>query len=230
MNLVVYTAITGRISDELRLPVEAAARYAGQARFVCFTDRARYGDRLGPWEVRPPVWTHPSVPRRTARWHKANAHLLFPDADATAWCDGCFEMRVPPLDLLTLGFPDPGSGPDVSTFRHHERDCIYQEAEACKRLRKDDPATIDAQMARYRAEGFPAGLGLVETTCVLRRNTPEAAAFGAAWWAEMAAGSLRDQLSFNYVSWKLGMPYGVVDGWRERNRYFNFYPHWELPE
>ena len=225
MRPVVYTTIVGRISDELRLPVEAAGKFAHEADFVCFTDRDVYGDEFGPWQVRRPVWSHPSVPRRTARWHKAKAHALFPDAPATVWCDGCFEMRVAPSALVRLAAL---TGHKIATFQHHERSCTYQEAAACKRLRKDDPATIDAQMGRYAAEGFPVLLGLVETTCVVRFPGDDASRFGDAWWGEMAKGSLRDQLSFNYVSWRLGVPYGVIDGWRERNRYFNFYPHREL--
>lgn len=225
MKPVVYTTIVGRISDELRLPVEAAEKFSHEADFVCFTDRDVYGEEFGPWQVRRPAWSHPSVPRRTARWHKSKPHVLFPDAPATVWCDGCFEMRVAPSALVRLAAL---TGRKVATFRHHERSCIYQEAVACKKLRKDDPKAIDDQMRRYALEGFPQNLGLVETTCVVRFPGDEASRFGDAWWGEMEKGSLRDQLSFNYVSWKLGIPYGVIDGWREKNRYFNFYPHREL--
>lgn len=223
-RIVVYTCIVGRITDELRLPVETAAQHCGDVDFVCFTDRARYGDAFGPWRVLPPAWSHPSVPRRTARWHKALPHRILPGYDVWVWCDGCFELRVPPRPFAVDAL---AHGPALATFRHHERDCVYREAEACKRLRKDDPAVLDAQAARYRDAGFPPRLGLVETTCVIRRDTPEVRAFDEAWWGEMAGGSLRDQVSFNYVAWRRGFAYHCIDGWRERNKYFNFYPHHE---
>jgi hypothetical protein len=68
---------------------------------------------------------------------------------------------------------------------------------------------IDAQIARYRAEGLPESSGLIEAPILLRRHTPAVARLNAAWWAELARGSRRDQLSFNYASWKLGFCYAT---------------------
>lgn len=220
---VFYTAIFGRISDELRVPLVADSATTG-IRFVCFTDRGRYGSRYGPWEVRPAVWTHPSVPRRTARWHKANAHLLFPDAAVSLWCDGCLQLLVPPEVLFAEG----AGGPDLMTFRHPQRTCVYLEAKACERFRKDHPQTMQAQVARYHAEGYPANNGLAETTCVLRRHGDRVEDFNRMWWAEMATGSLRDQLSFDYCCWRLKLPYGRLGGCRNFNDHFKFFPHREL--
>jgi hypothetical protein len=222
-NIVIYTAITGRISDELRVPTGDGTRPAPGVRWVCFTDREKYGTRYGPWVVHKPVWTHPSVPRRTARWHKASAHTLFPDADVSLWCDGCFQLHVYPLDLVAY-LKDT----DVATFYHPDRDCIYDEEVACRRLKKDFPEVMAAQTARYRAENYPPHNGLAETTCVLRRHTPQVAELNTLWWSEMDRGSLRDQLSFDYCCWKLGMRYSKVGGCRGQNPYFRFYPHREL--
>jgi hypothetical protein len=35
---------------------------------------------------------------------------------------------------------------DMMICRHPQRDCIYEEAEACKALGKDDPQRIDGHM------------------------------------------------------------------------------------
>ena len=47
--------------------------------------------------------------------------------------------------------------------------------------------------------------GLVEAPVILRRHTAAIRALNEAWWAELVRGSRRDQLSFNYVAWKLGL-------------------------
>ena len=232
-KLVIYTAITGRISDELRLPVGDGLRLDPGIEFVCFTDRERYGTRFGPWTVRHPEWTHPSVPRRTARWHKAMACRLFPYAQYSMWCDGCFQLRAAPRTLIRFLEHIPSRNNkslacDVATFEHPDRNCIYAEGVACIRLRKDDPVTIGAQMTRYQSERYPANNGLAETTCVLRRHTPQIALLGERWWDEMNRGSLRDQLSFDYCCHNLGIKYGLMGGCRGTNPHFSFYPHREL--
>jgi len=33
-----------------------------------------------------------------------------------------------------------------------------------------------------------------------------------AWWREIEAGSVRDQLSFNYCAWRLGFAYRTFPG------------------
>ena len=94
-------------------------------------------------------------------------------------------------------------------FRHHERRSIYEEAEACKAYGLDRAEVIDAQIARYWAEGLPESSGLIEAPILLRRRTPAVARLNTAWWAELARASRRDQLSFNYESWKLGFRYAA---------------------
>jgi hypothetical protein len=105
---------------------------------------------------------------------------------------------------------------DVATWTHPERDCTYDEAEACIRHGKDRPEVIREHIARIRADGFPAHAGLVSAGFMLRRNTPPVQALCEAWWAQLASGSIRDQLSFNYAAWKLGFPYLAL-------------PHYPLP-
>jgi hypothetical protein len=94
----------------------------------------------------------------------------------------------------------------MCVFRHHARSCIYEEAEACKVRRLDSPELIDGQMARYREEGFPARFGLQELAVILRRHSEAVEDFDRRWWEEISRGSRRDQLSFQYVRWKTGLP------------------------
>jgi len=200
------------------------AKLSPDTRVVLITDRDVPPDfppvERGHWELMAPKWIHPN-PRRAARYHKLHPHLLFPDADMSVWIDGSQEMTADPRDIFDKYMRDR----DISTFKHPERTCVYQEQRACLRLKKDDPVKMKQQMDRYIAEGYPAFNGMVETTMTCRRHTPDVARFNEAWWFEIQKGSLRDQLSFNFVSWKLGIPYSHVPGCRDKSPYCKFYPH-----
>lgn len=216
-ELVVYTAITGGFNNELRRPVvhDPAGR---EIRFVCFSDCV--DSALTPWELCRPMWTH-ADPRRIARWHKVNSHVLFPRADYTLWHDGNQNLVFNPWELVDRFLRDG----DIASYKHPQRDCVYEEHKACIQRKKDDPQVIRDQMDRYKAEGYPAHNGLLETTVMLRRNCPAVTDFNAAWWSEIAAGSRRDQLSVNYVLHSLKIPIVHLPGQRDRPVFFKYYPH-----
>lgn len=214
MSIVVYTAIVGENGDLLRHPL---CDQPG-VRLVCFTDRPVHDP--GPWEVRPPA-RFDRTPRRTARWHKVNSRLLFPDAEAAVWADGSMQLKVPAARLVADGL----AGHNVlASFRHHQRDCVYAEYRACLRLRKDDPAVMRRQVDHYQFLGYPPHNGLAETGCVVR--VPAAcAAFEAQWWDLLDRFSHRDQLSFDVAAWRLGLAYGRLEGTAPRSPYFVYHPH-----
>jgi hypothetical protein len=146
-------------------------------------------------------------PARAARFPKINAHLALPETEYSLWIHASIGITCPfPLPLLAELFL---SDCDLYVFRHHERRSIYEEAEACEAYGLDRPEVIDGQIARYRAEELPESSGLIEAPILLRRHTPAVARLNAASWAELARGSRRDQLSFNYVCWKLGFRYAT---------------------
>lgn len=86
---------------------------------------------------------------------------------------------------------------------------MYTEAEKILEWRLDAPSLVKAQVARYRTEGYPENNGLAETGITLRRHTDAAKRHGEAWWAEIAGGSRRDQLSFDYCCARSGVRYAT---------------------
>lgn len=222
MRWVCYTAITGDDRDRLYDPPLPANLCD---RLFCFTDDPRrvVGTR---WQAREPLQPSGDEPlrgRRLARYQKLNAHVLFPDVDASLWLDGTFTPNVDPGEFLEWAL----RAADIVTFKHHERVCVYQEYEACLRLRKDDPETMKAQLNRYYHERYPYFHGMACTNIVARKHTAEIAKFNETWWNELRRGSLRDQLSFNYSLWRCGLrtgyfPKGVYDF---NNPWFTYRPH-----
>lgn len=216
-ELVVYTCIMGKIGDRLYPPHRWPEHR--DFRLVCFTDQTETVRREKSWEVRPPSYTHP-VPRRAARAHKVLAHELFPDAAWTLWIDGCLTPNDDPAKILTAHEKH-----SLAVFKHEERGCLYEELEACIRLKKDDPSLMRKQVDTYRKRGYPEKNGLAETTALLRKRSSATEKLNKAWWREIEQGSLRDQLSFDYVAWQLKITYAHLQGGRTKSPYFSFRPH-----
>ena len=226
MSLVVYTAIGGGY-DVLR----HTGRAPDDPRFVAFSDTAYLPWKTPPyrylgWEIRPLAPDHFGSWRMRAKAHQVMPHCDFPDAEYSLYLDG---THVPApgyrLERLAEVFL---RDTDLATFAHPHRICAYQEAAACLVTERDDPARIRAQMRRYQAEGFPRDHGLPGITALLRRHTPAVRAFNELWWNEIQAGSYRDQLSFPYVAWKLGLAWTPIPGHCYYSSLFTYVPHGEL--
>lgn len=216
-RLVVYTAIFGDIPDRLLPPRRAPDP---GVRWVCFTDRPGSFEGHGAWELRPPAWTHDDG-RRAARHHKVLSHRLFPEADVAVWHDGNIRLTVDPWRIVDRHL----AGHELAAFRHSQRGCVYEELEACLALGKDDPERMRAQVARYRAEGYPERRGLSETGMLVRRHTPRVAAFNEAWWREIEGGSVRDQLSFDVTLWRVGLEPATMPGTSRKSPYLKYTRH-----
>jgi len=220
-SLVVYTAIFGDIGDRLQ-PV---ARFRSpEVAFHAYVDGVSTPTESAEgWELRPAAWEHDADPRLRARRHKLLSHELYPDTPATLWLDGCLTPAQDPRLLVSQYLGD--GKPEIYFFRHMQRDCVYQECEACIRLAKDLPGTLRAVAKRYRREGYPYNNGLAETTAVLRANTQRIREFNASWWAELLENSVRDQVSCDYVAWRMSLEYGTFPGTRMTCPHFTWIPH-----
>ncbi len=207
--LVVYTAIFGNY-DHLKQPRVISP----ETNYYLVTD-ANLLSPPHPWRIKTisESYNCPRDPVRRARWCKTHPEILFPRAESTVWIDGNIRLLTS-IDELTRQalWQDPKNPLDIGLFAHPHRSCVYTEASACIALDKDDPKVIQAQVARYREEGYPFNAGLVATGVVVRRHTGQISFLNRAWWSEIQGGSIRDQLSFNYVVRKLGVRYGVIPG------------------
>jgi hypothetical protein len=217
LRLVVYTAIFD-IGDQLH-PVPGLGP---DVAFHCYTDVQQPWQGADGWWRLPAVWAHPTKPRLRARRHKLMAHQLYPHVEYTLWVDGCLTPTDPDLLLRPEHYL---AQHDLCVFKHMQRDCIYAEMDACLELKKDSPDIIERLRARYTAEKYPVKRGLAETTAVLRRTNDLTQRLNEAWWAELSANSIRDQLSFDYVCWRQGRAYNTFAGTRCASPHFRWRPH-----
>ena len=162
-------------------------------------------------------------PLMRAKRYKVLAHEALPSGTAfSLWVDGSMEFssRLHPGELARQYLGDA----DLALFRHPSRVCLYDEAYVCSLKGLDDPGVMAAQMGRYRAEGYPRNNGLAECCVILRRHTPAVARLNEMWWGEITNGSRRDQLSFGYACWKLGIKYALLPG-SHTSMEFKIHPH-----
>jgi hypothetical protein len=172
-------------------------------------------------------WTLKAVPdlfispRRNSRMPKILAHQ-YADADYSLWIDGNITLKVPMQHLIDEWMlPDDW---DMAIFKHHARDCIYDEAMICATNHLDDPEKIINQVRGYEIKEFAKHKGMAECGVILRKHSPKMEAFNNAWWSEYGRHAHRDQLSFPIAVEKTGLrvhyitpsvyqhPYFEIDG------------------
>jgi Protein of unknown function (DUF616). len=166
--------------------------------------------RCPGWQIEP-MASSCMDPLMQAKRYKVLAHeVLPPGAEFSLWVDGSIEVGVDlHPEVLALRYLKEV---DLALFRHAHRNCLYDEARACQLRRLDDSMVMARQMNRYRAEGYPRNNGLAECCVILRRHTSAVTKLNELWWREINNGSRRDQLSFNYACWKLGLKYSLLPG------------------
>ncbi|MCE5194175.1 MAG: DUF616 domain-containing protein [Nitrospiraceae bacterium] len=196
---VVYTCITNKYDDLVDHSYKDP-----KWDYVCFTDDLSIKNNGNlSWQVRPIIFTALD-PVRNQRWHKLHPHILFPEYERSLWVDG--NVNVLKKDL----FEDLGKAikefMKISSAPHRDRNCVYEELEACIALNKDDFKIMKKQIEMIKKDGFPAKQGLFETNILFRENNDKKnIELMNDWWSWVENFSRRDQLSFTYALWKHGV-------------------------
>lgn len=190
------------------------------------------GDVPAPWTAVP--WKTCGDPRLAAKAPKMTpAGLPVTLARHVVWIDANMEVTAASFAREAVDAIRDG----VAVWRHPERDCIYDEADASIRLAPAKYAhlPIVEQVDAYRAEGHPAHGGLYACgTVAWDLDDERALRLGAAWLVECARWTIQDQLSFPVVCRRLGVTPGVFPveqiGWKGRrkllhNRWLRIHPH-----
>jgi hypothetical protein len=217
-KVAIYTSIMGGYEGLLpQRPQEGVD-------FICFSDTPL---RARPWKtilINPPALD----PTRQNRYYKLLPHLHLPDYAASIYIDGNMMVKGNVVDWAwELLEQKPMWAFDHQQSGANGRDCLYEEHLALLRMweqgfQKDDPASMNAQIARYRAEGYPEHNGLTFNSVLLRNHhDPLVEQTMNLWWEQVRTGSRRDQLSFNYAAWKTGLEFGIIPGDVRRHTHFH---------
>jgi len=216
---VIYTAIFGEY-DNITEPSFIPDGWD----FVCFTD----GDiKSDIWDVRKvlPLYEDST---RNARKHKILPHRFLPEYDYSIWVDGNILVKNDVNELVEEYLSEV----NVAMMNHVDnqldsRDCVYEEANTILHFGKingnykDNPQLIINQMDKYKLDSYPSNNGLAVTMEVLRKhNELDVVETMERWWEELKYNSKRDQLSFNYSSWKTNLKFKWIVGDSRDNKHF----------
>ncbi len=133
------------------------------------------------------------------RYYKLNPQELFPNYDYAIYVDGNVEIVS---DLTTLIHNVGSLG--IALHKHCFRNCIYDELEACKILKKGNIFKLQNQIENYKKENFPSHYGMAECGLIITDLKEEVAKeIMRDWFLEFFhSSSLRDQIALPYILWK----------------------------
>lgn len=214
-KIVVYTAIYGNYA-KLRDAIPSKG-----CDFVCFTDDPNL--KSDTWDVRY-IEGFSNDPRRNAKIYKILPHKYFKEYDYSMWVDSSHV----PYDAATFVSACLNKH-NIAVFKHYNRKCVYQELKACIKQKKDNKYTMQAQIQKYKDEGYPTNNGLSTCSVILRKhNDSNVIKTMEDWWGEIERHSSRDQLSFDYVIYKNKLPLNVIKKHIRHNPFFDVLTH-KLP-
>ncbi len=205
---VVYTSITGNY-DQLFDPLFVTEGVD----YVCFTNNRNISSNT--WNVEY-VDDNDLSDMYLARKIKVFPNNFFPEYEMSIWVDGKFQIIENIIDYICLyQKTEP-----ILCFPHFSRNCIYEEAARCIADGIGYKPDIIHQVSNYFENNYPFDNGLYETGCIVRRhNDGRVVALMERWWNELLKYSYRDQISFPYVCWKLGIIPDICDLNIYRNRW-----------
>ena len=140
---------------------------------------------------------------KITRFIKIFPHLFFKNYELSIYIDASFNI-IGDLDDLLLRILTPKYS--MYSIQHPERNKIFHEFSAVLDWKKENKSIVNLVKNRYIKEKFPDNLRLTENCIIIRKhNNKQIINLMEEWWKEVKLYSYRDQLSFNYVMWKIGM-------------------------
>ena len=193
----IYTAMVGGY-DEIMQPVVVDDRFD----YILFSNDIKE-DRVGVWQVRPIAYTNPDN-TRICRYVKTHPEELLPGYDASVWMDSNIRIMTSAVYERIIELYESGSL--IASMNHHSRDCIYDEAFMVMCIQYESEHIVVDWCKKLQNERYPKHNGLFETNVMFRaHNSNKIQKLDDLWWQCIEKHSKRDQLSFNFVLWKVGV-------------------------
>lgn len=222
---VIYSTCVGNY-DNLKSPKVVDSHFD----YILFTDQSdgsacrQAEPTLGPWNLRP-LPCHFDNSTKTARWIKCHPEILLPEYETSVWMDS--NIQIIHSDAYTLIDNLIEDKIAIGTLPHPYRNCIYDEAAVVMKNQLDSEYNVRRWLHQLLHNHYPPHNGLSETGIVFRRHhNTQIKTMNQLWWNYIDHYSIRDQLSFNYVVWQLGITYQPIIDRDIRHDYrFSLTPH-----
>ncbi len=151
--------------------------------------------------------------RMNAKFPKILPHKIkeLQGADFTVWADSNLILKISPEELVELF-----KFPKVGVFKHKKSD-IASEITICKKKKLDNPSRLDYHKGKKGLMGC--------CFLIVRENCEQVNILNERWWAEISAGSSRDQVSFPYTLGTIASYFNLPMKNHTKNQVFTRLPH-----
>ena len=157
-------------------------------------------NRVGVWQIKP-IPYHNEDNTRICRYVKTHPEELLSEYEFSVWMDSNIHILTSFIYERCLELYNQGA--QIASMNHLERNCIYDEAFVVLDNYLEYESILVEWCHQLRKEKYPKNNGLFETNVVYRKNSKILMELDDFWWFCIDRNSRRDQLSFNYVLWKL---------------------------
>lgn len=199
-NKCIFTYITGKY-DRLINPSTVTPGWD----YICFTDNSMLTSDI--WDIRPikPEDAEIECPKRRANAILTQYNKYIPRSyDICMIIDGNITINTNLNEFIDKsGFSTEKY--DMLIPKHPDRNCIYDEATAILKLKKDNAVNINSHVSKLNKAGYPRQQGLHATSLFVLNNKSEKISKLFNVWHDVyfALSSKRDQMSFDYALWIL---------------------------
>lgn len=217
---VIYTAVVGNY-DKILQPLVVDNSFD----YILFSNDIKE-DKVGVWQIRK-IDYYSEDQIKIARWVKTHPERLLPGYDFSVWMDANIQIATNFTYQRSKELFDDNI--IISSITHPERKCIYEEMFAVFIYRYETLNTILKWSKVLNKSNYPSNNGLNETNVIFRNHKKlQTKIFDDLWWSCIEQYSRRDQLSFNYVLWKLGYsckPFLPSQQSTRNSKHFNYISH-----
>lgn len=158
------------------------------------------------------LWDMGLEPAILSRLPKLCPHLFFQGYDWVVYLDNRASRRLGPAKIVSKAVADH---PDMPAgryfFRHGERDCCWDEVEACFALGYISRSQRDRILNLLELAQFPRNQGLFVNTCMVQKmGCAKTDQLNELWFQSLITHCQRDQVLLPYLLARSATPYRVL--------------------
>lgn len=162
--------------------------------------------------------------RQKNRYYKMHAQELFPEYAYCIYLDSNIYIYGRLSELIQYVNPESGIG----IHNMPNRGNIYEEIYARSLIDPRDIDVLERQKNDYRQMGFSNEEGMFECNVIITKAGEMSNKIMNRWWKEYQKYPARDQVSFPFVLWELGISQdkiGIIGNCVRLNPYFRIKEH-----
>jgi hypothetical protein len=150
---------------------------------------------------------HPDS-RRACRYFKTMPDIELKNYDISLWVDGNTAFYNDPAIIIDFEM----SNSKYKLYRHWNGiKNIFIEGKRCIVLGKATDEEILPQLKEYRKTKYSNNDTIGACTYIMRRhNDSDVIEFGHKWWEEILKFSARDQVSWDFLKWKMNLKFDWI--------------------